>query len=521
MKKNKITKWLSERNDIIISDNVINEIIPHISTRAIDRQTSKDLLLPDYFRSIDKAISTPGRNVLYACLHAPLTSEADIQSRKILMKSINDNEKLSLSLDKILWKSRFSPTESVDAVLFDRVESLFTREKMFLFLLTFIFLVIAIPLLYSQMAFYSILLFFIITFLLFAKNLSIYNTYIPGLINLALHYYSAQKIVKLFHNNGTNNMYIDRLADTLPKLNPIIPSLKILGTGSFTANDIFHLTLFWIKCIFCIDLAAYNTAINILLRDRASIIQFYVCFGTVDALSAVSKKIRADRELFCKPEFISGQGISAVKTLNPLLTNAVNNSVDMSSCMILTGSNMAGKSTFLRTIGLNAVLAMSIGYCYAESFKLPLTNIVSIINKHDDMNSGESFYFYEAKRLSEMINNRSEEKYLFLIDELLSGTNSLERVSASIAIVRYLLTINNIISIIATHDVTIAEDLKEVCDCYYFSDHIRNEKMEFDYKLKEGIIKTTNAIKMLAILGIPSSVIEEAEKAVHVKTGEY
>ena len=109
-----------------------------------------------------------------------------------------------------------------------------------------------------------------------------------------------------------------------------------------------------------------------------------------------------------------------------------------------------------------------------------------------------------------MIMMSSKEQYLFLIDELLSGTNSLERVSASISIIRFLNKQDSIISLIATHDISIAENLENECDCYFFSDDVRDGRMYFDYQLRRGIIRSTNAIRMLKEIGLPEEIIETA-----------
>ena len=518
MKKNRLRNWLESRNDMIISEDSIDLLLTSLTDHPLDRQTSKDLLLNDYFETIDKAITTPGRNILYAIMRAPLNSTADITSRSGFIAKLADDTDLLSALEKILWKVKYNTAQSFDAVLFKKTESRFTREKQVIMLLLFVFLVIAIPLLYSQIALYSILAFLIISFFVFARNLSIYNTAIPGFIMLGAHYSSAQKIIRLFNSEGIEDPHIDRLAGCLPRINRIIPTLKVLSTGSYTSSDPLQMLLFWLKNIFCIDLAAYSNAVEILNRDRESFIRFYTYYGTIDALAAAGRFLKSEPAGLCSPEFRTDSKIKADKIYHPLIPDAVSNDTAMDGCLILTGSNMSGKSTFLRTIGLNAVLAQSLGYCYAESFSMPLLNIVSIINKQDSMRLGESFYFYEAKRISEMLNRDDSRKYLFLIDELLSGTNSLERVSASVSIIKYLLTIENIISIVATHDVSIAQSLSNSCDCFYVSDVIRNGNMEFDYKLKRGIIKTTNAIRMLKILGLPEEITREAEKKVRSET---
>ncbi|MDC7126787.1 MAG: hypothetical protein PQJ46_14545, partial [Spirochaetales bacterium] len=98
------------------------------------------------------------------------------------------------------------------------------------------------------------------------------------------------------------------------------------------------------------------------------------------------------------------------------------------------------------------------------------------------------------------------------VDELLSGTNSVERISASVAIIDYLFLRENIISVIATHDILIAEKEDKKCKCLYLEDTIVNNELKFNYKIKNGIIRSTNAIKMLESLGLPKQIITDANK---------
>ena len=511
MKKKKLQQWLSARSDMILSDRTIAAILPFFSGRTIDRQTSHDLLLTEYWRSIDSAITTPGRNSLFAILHAPLETAEKLEERNSFIRLLGGNSRLAEGLEKILWKAKFSAAHSADPVLFDRPEVLFSREKQVLLLLLFVFLVIAVPLLFHQAALFTILGFLVISFLIFARNLSVYNTYIPGLIFLSAHYRAAVKIEALFRSLGVEDPHIRRLSDSLSPLKAILPYLNILRTGSYTSSDPLQMILFWIKNLFCMDLAAYSSAVQVLDRRRQDFNRFYSLYGTVDALLGLSRHFSRAGERYCITEIKPAGGIEMKEVYHPLLSDPVSNSASLSSCVLVTGSNMAGKSTFLRTVGINALLAQTIGRCCAESFSMPLMNIVSVINKQDSMDRGESFYFYEARRISEMLSRDDGSRYLFLIDELLSGTNSMERISASIAIIRHLLKTENIISLIATHDIRIAETLSGSCSCYYFSDRLDETGMKFDYRLVPGIIRTTNAIRMLKQLGLPEEIIKEAE----------
>ena len=512
MKKNKIKKWLSERNPAAVNEDEIKLLSGILSNRFIDRQTASDLLLYEYSCSIDTAVTTPGRNILYAILRCPLSDESEIIKRREFILKLAADRELQQKMKKNFFKIKSSETYSVNPVLFENKNSLFTREKLAFFLLIFILSVITIPLLFPNIAVFSILFFLLCSFLIFAANFSIYNRLIPGLIYLGSHYNTAQKTLKLLKAHNIENDYTEKLTESLSKTKVILPVVKIISTGSFTSGDPLQLVLFWIKNIFCLDLLAYNKAIGIINSRKDDFLEFYCRYGLIDALLSVAQTVKELEGELCRPVFNTDASISADRICHPLVEDAVSNSISISKGMILTGSNMAGKSTFLRTIGLNAVLAQSMTFCYAESLVMPVSNIVSIINKHDDISRGESFYFYEAKRISGMINRAGSDRYIFLIDELLSGTNSLERVSASVSIIRYLFKIDSIISFIATHDISIAKNLEQECSCYYFSDKVKDGIMIFDYQLKNGIIKTTNAIRMLRELGLPGEITDSAEE---------
>lgn len=171
---------------------------------------------------------------------------------------------------------------------------------------------------------------------------------------------------------------------------------------------------------------------------------------------------------------------------------------------------MAGKSTFLRSVGVNALLAQTIGACFAERYTGSRYLVMTSIEKRDALEEGKSFYYAEAERIFRMIESVDDETpVLLLIDELLSGTNSLERESASVAILHYL-SEHNALTVAATHDVTIARRLEELYAAYYFTDHATDTGLSFDYKIRPGIVKTRNAIRLLSLIGYPQEVIDSA-----------
>lgn len=174
---------------------------------------------------------------------------------------------------------------------------------------------------------------------------------------------------------------------------------------------------------------------------------------------------------------------------------------------IVTGSNMSGKSTFLRTVGVNICLAYSGAPVNAEYLKMNLVRLFSCIKVSDSVTDGISYFYAEVKRLKqllELFDEQSPVPVLFLIDEIFKGTNNLERLKGSQAIIKALVKRNGS-GLISTHDlelVKLADEIDSVSN-FHFKEEIFDDKMVFDYKLYNGPCPTTNAIKIMRSSGLP------------------
>ena len=180
---------------------------------------------------------------------------------------------------------------------------------------------------------------------------------------------------------------------------------------------------------------------------------------------------------------------------------------DNSLTNIITGSNMSGKSTFLRTIGCNILLANAGSVVNAEKFIISKFNLFTCIKVSDSVVDGISYFYSEVKRLKEIISliKETNANSLVLIDEIYKGTNNIERVIGSKALIKYFSS-KNIYSVVSTHDlelVKIADELNKVKN-YHFKELILENKMIFDFKLKEGPCPTTNALKIMQQEGLPT-----------------
>jgi hypothetical protein len=172
---------------------------------------------------------------------------------------------------------------------------------------------------------------------------------------------------------------------------------------------------------------------------------------------------------------------------------------------IITGSNMAGKSTFLRTLGINTVLALSGAPVCAQKMRLCPMLVFSYMRIKDSLNESTSTFKAELDRLKSLFDIlNTEDKVYFLIDEMLRGTNSVDKYLGSKAVIEKLIAQNSV-GIIATHDLQIAELVQKYPDYirnFYFDIEIEGTEMKFDYKLKDGECKTFNASLLLKRLGI-------------------
>jgi len=173
--------------------------------------------------------------------------------------------------------------------------------------------------------------------------------------------------------------------------------------------------------------------------------------------------------------------------------------------IIVTGSNMSGKSTFLRTVGINIVLALAGGPVCAKTFTTSRILVLTSMRIIDSLEENTSSFYAELKRLAGIIQivERNEKAFL-LLDEILRGTNSNDRHIGSVALIKQLVK-NNAVGIIATHDLALSQlenELPQEIDNYNFDVKIENDELIFDYKIAKGICKSLNASILMKKMGI-------------------
>ena len=212
------------------------------------------------------------------------------------------------------------------------------------------------------------------------------------------------------------------------------------------------------------------------------------------------------------PDIADGKGYTVIakNVSHPLINHAnrVANDFELNDAFkvdIITGSNMAGKSTFLRTIGINTVLALSGAPVCADSMTVSIVTLISYMRIKDSLNESTSTFKAELDRLQMLLKAvEHDPKVFFLIDEMLRGTNSVDKYLGSKAVIEQLIS-KKAVGMVATHDLEIAkleQDYPDYVRNFYFDIQVRDGEMLFDYKIKHGECKTFNASMLLKRIGI-------------------
>lgn len=200
--------------------------------------------------------------------------------------------------------------------------------------------------------------------------------------------------------------------------------------------------------------------------------------------------------------------------VHPLIPGCVPNSVAVDRSIIITGSNMSGKSTLLKTIGVNIVASYAINTCFARRMELPECNLYTVLSVSDDIDNAKSYYFSEAERIKSIIdhceNTRPDTTNIVLIDEIFKGTNTSERISIANAVIKYITELDYTFVVVSTHDIELARSLEGILNTCHFSERMEQDKLRFDYKLVSGIEYTRNAISILRYCGYPNEIIDAA-----------
>lgn len=269
-----------------------------------------------------------------------------------------------------------------------------------------------------------------------------------------------------------------------------------------------------VNMLFLADVNAFYTLSSQLNAYAPAARDAFLAIGRIDmAISLAS--FRASGAVHTHPEQGEPGTLVVEGLVHPLVADPVAASPAINGrSWLVTGSNMSGKSTFLRALGVGALMARSLGTVCATRWVGAPFRVLTCIGRSDAVAEGRSYYLAEVERVRVLLDAASgSEPCLFLLDELFRGTNTPERIAASLAVLEHLDRAPHIV-VVATHDLELLEWLGSRYETWHFREQVHDDGLTFDYALRPGASSTRNAIALLEVMRYPASVVERARAVV-------
>jgi|LSQX01.1.fsa_nt_gb predicted ATPase len=494
----------------------------------LDAITVEDLGLEEVYADVDRTYTSPGANVLWNTMLDPLVDPMELSMRDSFIERLRRDEKLRNRAQKTLADCGYEVSS-------DYMIPLLMEYSVAPGLLI---LMIVFGLILFGLILFSIITRSMETALMLVLPMLLVNALLAWWVERREDLSKLRKVKGLSFKGGIafqmasmmNLMNVLKagvrisedpdLAEMSPGLGEHLKAVKPL----FDSFRFFSLLarvdiLDYISQLFLIKQVLYYRTQARLKNDNVKLRAFVWAVGYVDALLSIAA-YRDDLDQYNEPwtkPVLSGKKahLKMVDAVHPLIEDCVPNSMELhNQGLILTGSNMSGKSTFMRVLGLNAIMAQTLYMVLATSYEASPFQVMTSIDPGDDVLSGKSYFMAEAEAVLRIINQLDRDvPGLFILDEMFRGTNPTERISASVQIIDYIQR-HNCFLILATHDRDIITYATGNFRKFYFTEKVGSEGLTFDYRLREGISGTSNAIKILDLLGYPTEITHNARQMI-------
>lgn len=493
----------------------------------IDDITWNDLDMDRIYMLINQTVSSPGEDVLYNMLRRPLFQKEEIEQREKLIRFFSENkekrEKMQLMLSGVgkTWHGSLSDT----IFALENAPSVSTVPH-------WIMLTVLLFTLLAVFPFYPVpgLLLFV---LLSTGNVIYYyagneRARIAAFLDCFSSFLRMLDMAERMESADWPEIRLQM--ENIRRGKKALAGLKkrafFLTSKNETSGDPAQLLLDYFRMVFHVDILTYNKTLSTIRGKTEEIMLLLDNLGELDAVISIAS-FRELLPLWSGPEFVEQKEghirLKAEDLYHPLIREPVANSITADSGMLITGSNASGKSTFLKNIAINSILAQTVLTCTCSSYSAPFLKVMTSMALRDDLSGGESYFIVEIRSLKRILDeSKKEEPLLCIIDEVLRGTNTIERIAASSRILSSL-NQNQVLPFAATHDIELSYILEGQYRNVHFEEKILENQVLFDYILKEGRATSRNAIKLLSMLKYDPETVKAAEEAAEdfEKTGVW
>lgn len=467
-----------------------------LGSKTVDDTTWHDLDMDKVYLSINNSLSSVGDEVLYA--HLRDQEDFDLEEFTALSEKLLRNRQLRFRVQMALGTLGRRPDNGLAAQLYSKDRQIPTQLR--------------------YLPYQRILAFLPFVVFPFSVTAGVFTFLAAASINIVVFFMLEKTIV---YRLRTFNYFVDVLKCARTLENDIkmeglssFSSIKsYIGNMSISINEGTGIAgmLVLFNAYFALYGSTFVKILNSLNEHDDDAKKVFKRVGFVEmALTRASLMERT--ETFCEPVFSNVEAPIVEQLVHPLVEDAVSNSVALNKNTLVTGSNASGKSTFVRSIAINVLLGQRINFCFAKHMEFRPCFVATSMAISDDVQSGDSYFVAEVKSLKRLINASETYDYsLLIVDEILKGTNTIERIAASASILNDLKNQPCFICA-ATHDIELVNILESSYSNIHFREIIDAEGIHFDYKLQEGPSNTRNAIKLLEHYGYDESLITRANQ---------
>ncbi len=460
---------------------------------SVDEITASDLQLEDFINRYDQCNTTCGSDLFFHWLYS-VKNQKDVESVQKDMQTVAESGKTGI-VSGILKKNVGKQKEgclvrdlwngfSIQHMVIDNFYAIYFSN---------LILNTGFSFLLPKYILFFILSFIVINFVLFV----ITNNYISHVTASLGYFFSLCNALRKIEKKVSLNLTVP-VPDYKKFTSLRFYSLFFKqGIGGPSSGDFLSLLIDYFRIFFAFELYSFKKVEKSVLKNQNDIRNIYLYIGYLDCL--VNNLHIMEEYGCCYSEIRNEMKIDFKNLRHPLVKNSQGQSKCINKNLIVTGLNMSGKTTFMKSVGINQILATSFGFCFADSFSTSIKDVLSSICINDSLLNGKSRYYAEAERLIKTKKILQDHTCLCLVDEILSGTNSEERIEGATRILEDFAVYDSIL-IAATHDLLIAQNLSGSYEPVYFDGEIENDRIIFDYEIKDGIVSKKNGLLILKLL---------------------
>ena len=490
----------------------------------IDDITWNDLNMNGIFALMDHTQSSSGAEYLYDMLRTPKLQKAKMDELEkhicFLRKDEDKRVTVQMKLHALGTSGKYSVFDYIEYL--DNIGDCSNGKHIVMLLALFVSL---------ALLFVNVMTGVFLLLLVIAVNMT---SYLREKNNIQPYFCSFSYIMRMIQcGNGILTVdlsemveYKKELEKKIGRLTPISRNYSAVASMNSSSGNPLEIVSDYFNMLTHIDIMRFNRMVRLVKEHKEEIYELVEAIGYIDAVISIGA-FRESLKSYCVPEFEEGKEVVLCieNGYHPSINEPVVNSFLQKRGMLVTGSNASGKSTFLKMIAINAILAQTIHTCTASSYRGGLYKIYSSMALRDDLMAGDSYYIVEIKALKRIVDaaeEKSENPLLCFVDEVLRGTNTLERIAASAQIMDNLAR-KGVYCFAATHDIELTHLLAQKYDNYHFEEDVKDGDVLFSYRLLDGRAQTRNAIKLLKVIGFSDEITEHAEDRVQrfVRTGQW